>query len=488
MIAPDLALTLSLTLGLSSSVNPGLPAGLIHGVSSTAHGRPTGSGLGGALPSPQVAEVVARFQMGEKTYQISRNEVSLNLVRRTRNSASTKAAIEHLIDVEMVRQAANSAGLMPSTAEVDAELSRVETQVKLSQLNFDKILAAQHMTRQDMSDLLALKIAKRRLAGKALRRPPAEVTNKHLNLWSKQQRGRVTVITDPKLLTSGVVATVANHEITDLDLGRVLFIKIKPASLSRTVQEMVFMRMIAFEANCQDIKLSKKDFERQFERTRVKFERSARSQGVSYEKWLVALGGSKQKEIDSPTMRSILQHEQLVRRRYSPTRLDDMLAKNGAALHRRHGTRRSLSIIFLRATKNPNKIVKRTFAATAEYAGLLREAIIKEKKTFAMVARTSSDDPKSKVAGGKIGWQHREYLPNARNQRAPAEVLATAFDLKIGQTSRPIKTADGYYLVWVSGIESTPEKPTMHRRILGELSDGYSRELIASAKIEMVIK
>ena len=51
-----------------------------------------------------------------------------------------------------------------------------------------------------------------------------------------------------------------------------------------------------------------------------------------------------------------------------------------------------------------------------------------------------------------------------------------------------IKTDEGYYLVWVAGIEPTPEKATLHRRMLGELSDSYGQELIASAKIQMLIQ
>lgn len=468
MIAPYLFLTLALAfapIGRSSALDPD-------------H----------RCKSWQGPEAVAQFQMGSKAYRISRDEVSLFLVRRTRNSRTTKEAVEHLIDVELVREAAIEAGLMPSTEDVDAELSRLELQVKRSKQDFDKLLATSRMNRKSMSAQLALSIAKRRLTAKALRRSPEQVTSKHLDLWSKQRRNKVAIVTDAKLLPSGVTARVGSGEITNLDLGRVLFIKITPDNLRRTVQEIVFMRLIGWQAAEQGISLTKKQFEQQFRKTKAKFERKARSQGVNYEAWLAAMGGSKQEQLDSPTMRSILQHEQLVRRRYSTTLLDDMLAKNGAEIHRRHGARRNLSIIFVRATKNPNKIVKHTFVQAAGHAKLLRETITKGTKTFAMVARTSSDDADSKIAGGKIGWQHREYQPQAQHQRAPAEVLEAAFGLSIGKVSEPIKTGQGYYLVWLSGIEPTPERATLHRRMLGELSDSYGQELIASAKIQMLIR
>ena len=65
----------------------------------------------------------------------------------------------------------------------------------------------------------------------------------------------------------------------------------------------------------------------------------------------------------------------------------------------------------------------------------LRETIREKNKTFSYVARAQSDDPETKVNGGKINWQHREYLKGSRDQRAPKEVLAAAFKLPIGTVS-----------------------------------------------------
>ena len=100
----------------------------------------------------------------------------------------------------------------------------------------------------------------------------------------------------------------------------------------------------------------------------------------------------------------------------------------------------------------------------------------------------SCDDAASKTRGGRIGWQHAEYEKNSRSQRAPSEVLEAAFAMKIGEISAPIKTRNGYYLVWLSGIEPQPERATLHRRLLGELSAEYSRELVKAAKVQMLIK
>jgi hypothetical protein len=198
------------------------------------------------------------------------------------------------------------------------------------------------------------------------------------------------------------------------------------------------------------------------------------------------MGGDQEQETNSATARALLQHEKLVRRRYSNTMLDDMLAKDGAALMRRHGARRNLSIIFVRATDNPNKIVRRDFPAALQRATGLRRQAVDGKQSFAHVARTTSDDPDTKPHGGKVGWQHREYRRGTPSQRLPAEVLEAAFELSIGDISAPIRTAEGYYLVWVAGLEPDPDKAVVQRRLLAELAEIYTQEMATKAKIEIV--
>ena len=67
-------------------------------------------------------------------------------------------------------------------------------------------------------------------------------------------------------------------------------------------------------------------------------------------------------------------------------------------------------------------------------------------------------------------------------------MLTAAFELQIGKVSQPIRTDDGFYLVWVSGIEPAPERAVLHRRLLGELSQTYGQEFVAAARIEMAVQ
>ncbi len=76
----------------------------------------------------------------------------------------------------------------------------------------------------------------------------------------------------------------------------------------------------------------------------------------------------------------------------------------------------------------------------AEIREIHRQLIAKEK-TFAALAAKHSDDDRSKVVGGDLGWFTRE--------RMPEDFIAAVEKLKIGQFSDPVPTKLGWHLIIV---------------------------------------
>ncbi len=76
----------------------------------------------------------------------------------------------------------------------------------------------------------------------------------------------------------------------------------------------------------------------------------------------------------------------------------------------------------------------------AEIREIHRQLIAKEK-TFAALAAAHSDDDRSKVVGGDLGWFTRE--------RMPEDFIAAVEMLKIGQFSTPVSTKLGWHLIIV---------------------------------------
>jgi peptidyl-prolyl cis-trans isomerase D len=65
----------------------------------------------------------------------------------------------------------------------------------------------------------------------------------------------------------------------------------------------------------------------------------------------------------------------------------------------------------------------------------------KQAEDFAKLARETSEDAKSKANGGDIGWVNRD------DKRDTDDPLNTAFDLRQGEVSQPVKKGDKYYIL-----------------------------------------
>ena len=76
----------------------------------------------------------------------------------------------------------------------------------------------------------------------------------------------------------------------------------------------------------------------------------------------------------------------------------------------------------------------------AEIRGIQRQLLNKEK-TFAQLAKEHSDDDRSRVLGGDLGWFTQE--------RMPADFIAAVEKLKIGQFSEPVQTQLGWHIIIV---------------------------------------
>jgi parvulin-like peptidyl-prolyl isomerase len=69
---------------------------------------------------------------------------------------------------------------------------------------------------------------------------------------------------------------------------------------------------------------------------------------------------------------------------------------------------------------------------------------------FAALAAKDSIDTGTKTNGGDMGWFGRD------STTIPSEIIASAFSLKVGQTSQPIKSTGGYYIIQILGHEVRP--------------------------------
>ena len=123
-------------------------------------------------------------------------------------------------------------------------------------------------------------------------------------------------------------------------------------------------------------------------------------------------------------------------------------------------------------------LVKTDAAATDDQVKAAREKAqkitdeVKKGTDFAKLAMKYSDDEKTAPKGGRLGYLTKEQMP--------PEIAKAAFSIKSGDTSDPIKTAQGFYVIKVEdkkeGIKESFDEAK--KRIIPMLGKQKEKELV----------
>jgi len=107
----------------------------------------------------------------------------------------------------------------------------------------------------------------------------------------------------------------------------------------------------------------------------------------------------------------------------------------------------------------------------------------KPAEDFAQLARQVSDDPKSKAAGGDIGWINR------KDQRETDDPLNRAFVMQKDEISQPILKGDKFYILKVTE-RRTPTFEEAREQLLKEarVQRGYTRAVEIAQEAEQKLK
>ncbi len=430
--------------------------------------------------------MVASFQLASATQLISREEMALELASTLRHRPTGKDALEHLLEAALVRNAATDAKLLPTADEIRAKIQEIKAQ----QPDFEKTLRSHRILRQTFIDNLALGMAKEKLVMAEMgKTDPSKVKADELQemmqLWSKEARQKAKIETDPSKLDAGLAATVDGSEISMMDLGQAIFTKLETEDLRSRIHELIHRLLILQKAKEAGLSLSPEEIEAEVQERKRQVEAKPDNQGVTFEQQLSAMGLTVDDIRKSQNLRAQILLRKLVQRQYPKESINHMLAKEGDSIRARHGARRKLDIIFLRASETPNVMVPRDFSKAEAEARALREKLA-SGRTFADLAQKYSDDP-SKTKAGNIDWQPRQYPEGSRKQRVPPEVLEAAFSCEVMQTTGPVKTKVGYYLARVTGIEPEPSVAELQHRLSMELSNKFGRQMVEEAKIQILL-
>lgn len=424
------------------------------------------------------AEVLATYTWNGQQGAVTADDVALEMAPRHRRTAHGKETIDHLIDLHLVRTAAESKGLLPTDAEVRQQLDSYRQAIKAQGRDPDKFLASKGVSESELADYTVLTLALDRLVMQQLDLAAASsVTNEYRELWLKDARKSADLVTDEVALPNGIVARVGGRQFTMLDLGRVLSARSKPADRNRYARQIILRRILDAEAQTRGIEVTEADCDAAVIRIRARAE-ADKGGAVSFDNMLEALGTNPTELRQSPVLKAQVIARKLLAARHPESEVQARLTKDSDDTRARYGARRRIELLWLRATATPNQLIPRSFAAAEEEAKGLREKL-GAGTTFTMLARLHSDDPRTKLKGGDAGWHHRVStgLPDA--------VLNFAFAAKQGDVSPPLRVDDGVCLVRVADIEPEASVELIRARLLDDMEETFHRELLAQANVQM---
>ncbi len=424
------------------------------------------------------AGTIARFLLDGEPATIGRDDLALELAMRFGRTEKGRAATQHLIDLELVRTAAREQDLWPKPELTLERFAAIERQLAAQKIALPTFLKQRGMTREEFLEYMATSLAHERLVQRALGNEQAIPTPEMLQLWLKEARERNKVVDDPARLSPGIVARIGPRDLATLDLGRVLLRTATPEERERYTKQIAICRILEARARKAGIAATPEELAAEVE-VRRRLTESGQGGKVTFEQMLASQGTTPEQLRNSPVLRAQLLQKKLVARDNPDTVLRTRLAADRPMLDKRHGARRRLAVILVRASETPNALIKRDFAQARQHALEVR-AQIDKGKPFEMAAAVNTEDPATKTRGGECGWHH------AIEAGFPAEVLAEAFALAKDQISDPIQTKDGIVLVKVLDIEPEPGEAVLLERMRAVLEDEYREATLAAARLEFL--
>ncbi|MGE0145246.1 MAG: peptidylprolyl isomerase [Planctomycetota bacterium] len=420
-----------------------------------------------------------RLANGERA-AVLRSDLARELAARLRHTADGKEAAEGLIDLHVIGAAAKRLGIAPSAAEIGKKTQQIADDLAakgdslaayLGRLSMDQKTFEERFVR---AGVVQEQVVLRTLGST----DPNAVTPELIQLWLREARTTYAVETDPQKLPKDAIATVDGKPIDMVELGVTLFAVVDEPTREKHIRRFVLRDLIHREAVGLGIEVTADDIAEELARRRVRIESDPRFRGVPYDKWLEETQGMTIDEFRaSPHLRATVEQRLISERLHPDKDLRESLARDRKAVLRRHGEKRALSAIMIRAMDTPNGLVSRTPAMAADDLRAVRKQC-EEGRPFAELARVHSEDPGSKVKGGSIGEFPRE------TDELPESILAAAFELPLFGISEPLTIEGGMALVRVDTILPPPRDTELIARLRDELTEAWLAERLATAKIE----
>jgi len=433
-----------------------------------------------ALASPQAPdEVLATYKLEGREMTVTRADVALEMAFHLRRRDRGREACDMIVTTMMTRAEAKQHGLTPTRADAERFWKKLQKQLKAAGVNPAEVAAVRNTDEEKWLDDLKVQISQERLVRRELGLPESEkVSGAMLKLWIGEARKRHKIETDPEKLPVGTAARMDGQSVPLIDLGMLLLRTSEDFERNRMIRQVIYLQSLERMADKLSLKITEQDLDRAVEARRKQAKQDPRHGQVELEDILKAEGLTLASYRQLRTFRSTILLDKLVLANYSDQRLLKDLIENRDEVLASVGPRRRIGLIYMRARKEPNAIITRSFEQAEQHLLKVRQRIAKDG--FAATASIESEHGASKRKGGDVGW-HR-----AASKQLPEVIVKAAFALGLAEVSMPLKDQNGCYLVTVLDKEPNPSEQELLERLRVLRGKQFSESILKDAEIKIV--
>jgi parvulin-like peptidyl-prolyl isomerase len=449
------------------------------------------SGLGAArAQTPAPAEVPGRgseiaARAGEET--LSRGELERLLLQRHAFSPDGREILRHLVQTRMIDHLGEQAGVKVGQKEINALWDRLDRDARQNGLDggMAEELKRTGMTAEEFRELLRLQILQQILTRRSLALgADAAVSGDQMALWidSEIEERGLQVMVPP--WADGVIAHCGEVGIEVAEFASLLALHLPENEVDEAAYHALLLRGI--ERRMPDLSPEARTaaLERELGRRRAEVEGDAAFKGLSFDDLLGAQGMTLEGLRRDPALAIAALSDLWMERTYDEDGLRAAYEDERSLFEARHGEAARAHAIFLRGAKFRNKWNPRTFEeAEAELEAM--KARLTDLPSFVEAARALSEDPRSKAAGGELGWVTRggESAPPSLRE-AVFTRLGTGEALpEGGALVGPVRLENGAALLWLSERRSSPGWEDMRAQVRQELRRRFLADVLSAEEV-----
>lgn len=400
------------------------------------------------------------------------SELDPVLVERYAMTKEGRAALEHLLTLELLEHMAGERRMTISAEDVerrwqelDRELLAAGESGGLRQQLRDNQVDPAHFR-----ELLRVLIMQELFAREALGLPPdAKLSPDQQEIWMQQVMQERGLDTPAPPWKDGIVGrcgpVVVREDAYRVGLRQMLgFEKIRETCYQLLLMKGLRKRMPDLSSKALDAQVAI-----EMDRRRQEALVNPRYRGMSFEALLKAQGSSPERLARDPSVQVASLVTLWVDRRYSEQDLQQVYRDERERFDANFGEALRCRVLFLTAAQFTNPLNPRSFEEAEQMLSKLAKQLTTEE-AFASAARLQSEDSNTRSGGGEVGWV-------TRGAGLPAGLTSALFDdlerrgpLPAGGRSLgPLRTNSGCALLWISEHREAPGWDSMRRHVHNEL-------------------